>query len=152
MSSKTSCPILKCKAYNAMVIGEWLAAESIALSSEKPNDEYLAARAATMWGITEFYAVLRRSGMWLDDASLTELHRARDAMLHGYNFMASLASEDHMARWPCKPKLHQVDHIERIAQSARQNPKSRWTFQDEDNMVLLQGWALWFTVRPLRVV
>ena len=66
--------------------------------------------------------------------ALQDLHYARHAMLHGYLCMATLAIQDQVPRWPLRPKLHMMDHAERVAQSLAINPASWWTFQDEDNV------------------
>ena len=129
MTRKSDTPILKCKAFNAMCVGEWLLSECLAQAAAHNDNEYMHVRAVTLWGISRFYQVLRDNGMWLGEGALQDLHCARNAMLHGYMFMATLAIRDQVPRWPLRPQLHMMDHAERVAQSLATNPASWWTFQ-----------------------
>ena len=72
-------PLLKSKAYNAIVIIEWLAAETKAMSDKWPANSYFQDRAASVWGLASVYQILRESPHWMTDDQLAQLKVARDA-------------------------------------------------------------------------
>ena len=76
--------------------------------------------------------------MWLSESQLRDLRITRDAMLYGYTRMSSLQMP-HGSLFPIKPKLHALVHIELHAQKTKMNPRSLWTFQEEDDMRIMMG-------------
>ena len=94
-------------------------------------------RALMLWGLSAFFKIIRESlkhGIWMSSSELRELRLARITFFGFYFKLHMLAEEDERPLYGFQPKLHMIDHAERIAQSLRLNPASYWTFQDEDNM------------------
>ena len=124
-------PMLKCKAWNSMVVISWLA--SICAEAGEDKDMYSTHRAAMLWGFARFHDLLR-DGVWMDDNQVHELCDARDAMLGCYHMLSKLASERNAYRYPMKPKHHMLDHAVRRALHTKLNPGSHWAFAEEDNV------------------
>ncbi len=137
LTNSVHTPTLKAKAYNSMVVVEWLEEEARLVSEAHPRHSYYRDRAACVWGLAEFYRVCRRSRQWMSEAELADLKTARDATLRMFRKLAGMASEDGSPLYPCRPKLHVFDHCHFLAQQSGENPASCWTFQDEDNMRIL---------------
>jgi hypothetical protein len=130
-------PTLKAKAYNSTVVMEWFEFESRRVSLAWLGHSYFRDRAAMVWGLAEFYRILRRSSKWLSDDELRDLKYARDTVLHVFHRFSAMALEDGVALYPVRPKLHAFDECARRAQVTRMSPAWTWTFQDEDNMDVL---------------
>lgn len=136
MTCRKTIPMLKCKAWNAICICEWLCEVCKLSAATCPNDNAKRQRAAMMWGFAAFHNVLR-GNCWLTDGELQQLRAARDAMLHCYHALSKMAAEEDNYRYPMKPKHHLIDHAERRAQRTRLNPGSHWAFAEEDNMGIM---------------
>eukprot|EP00969_Alexandrium_andersonii_P290458 12837862-Alexandrium_andersonii.AAC.1 len=136
MRTKACVPILKAKAFNALVICEWLA--SVCKDAvQREGTDYAADRACMMWGLHEFFRVLRSSPMWLSKSQLQTLRRARNTFFFLYFRLALLSSEGGSRLYSFIPKFHMMDHLERSTQVTGLSPTSHWAFQDEDNVGLL---------------
>jgi len=137
LKRKVDAPILKAKAYNCIVVSEWLSDVCMQQHRANPTNSYIATRALTMWGFAEFYRILRESGDWFTEAQLEQLQVARNSMLFGYASMNACSVEGDKSLWTSRPKLHMLDHAIRRAQHSKRNPARQWTFQEEDNMGLM---------------
>ena len=137
LSDKESTPTLKAKAHNSVVVVEWLESVTHRVNVAHPCHSYYRDRATMVWGLAEFYRILRRSGRWLTTAQLGELKTARDATLVMFKKLADMAADESSRLYPCRPKMHVFDECHRIAQETGENPAALWTFQDEDNMRVL---------------
>ncbi len=137
LTAKCSVPTLKAKAYNSIVVIEWLEHETRKVAEQWPDNSYFRDRATMVWGLANFYRVLRRSGKWMAEDELADLKLARDATLFCFRRLSGIAMEEGSHLYPCRPKMHVFDECHRLAQTTGENPASTWTFQDEDNMRLL---------------
>ena len=137
LSSKQRVPELKAKAYNSLIVTEWLESECRKMSERWPSNSYFRDRATMVWGLAEFFRVLRRSPMWMSEEELEDLQVARDAACFLFRKLAGIALEEGAPLYPCRPKLHMLDEAHRLAQTTGENPTSFWTFQDEDSMRIL---------------
>ena len=101
------------------------------------TNEYKMERALCLWGLDQFYKMLREGPLYLEDSHLEQLRIARDAFLYGYLYLHRCAQEAGVHAWPARPKLHMFDRIYRHASETRRNPSSSCNFQEEDNVGLM---------------
>ena len=137
LSLVNGMPTLKAKAYNSIVVCEWLADECKAAFERHPSNSYFRDRAAMMWGLSEFYRILRQSNRWMLEDDLASLKVARDTALCLFRKLSAMAADEGTQLYPCRPKMHVFDECHHIAQESGLNPAADWTFQDEDNMRIM---------------
>lgn len=133
MLRMTDAPILKAKAYNAIVLTHWLS-DVCAEARGEHDKEWTADRAGMLCGLSSFYKLLKTAGPWLTDDDLVKFRRYRNATLFLFRKLYFLCAEDGLATYRMRPKCHFWDHIERRMHRDRQNAASLWTFSDEDQM------------------
>ena len=126
-------PILKCKAHDAFVVGEWLS-EICTTQANQTGNEYHTTRASMLWGLATFYAVVRNSGFFMSDPELRLLREARDTYFATYKQLRLQSEEANRSLYGIIPKHHVVSEAELLMQRTKINGASMWTFQDEDNM------------------
>ena len=127
-----SFPYFKAKAHNGLVLCRWLEFKCYSLKDSSP---YALLRWQTIWGWTEFYEICLKSDPdFLCETEFGRLTAATDMMLHGCKILARLNADASRARWKMRPKLHTMGHISQDANSSGRNPRSWWSFKDEENM------------------
>ena len=129
----TDMPILKCKAHDAFVVGEWLC-DICTKQANQTGNEYHITRASMLWGLSTFYAVVRQAGFWMSDPELNLLRESRDTYFSCYKRLRLMAEEANRSLYGIIPKHHVVSECELQMQRTKMNAASMWTFQDEDNM------------------
>ena len=130
---KSDVPILKAKAFNALLVADWIAGVSQQVAEQSP-DEYSRMRALCMYGLHAFYDVMRKAGPTLTDEEARRLQTTHNALVYGFAYMHDCACEGGLRLWPAKPKMHMIAHILSRALATRRNPASSWIFQEEDNV------------------
>jgi hypothetical protein len=134
LSRMNNIPSLKAKAYNSIIVCEWLVDCTRAVAQRWPDNSYFRDRASLCWALSEVFNVLRRADHWMSEQHLQELQFARDTCMRMFTKLSAMASESDLPVYPLRPKMHVFDEACRIAQVTGENPASCWTFQDEDNM------------------
>ena len=137
LTTKNNIPSLRAKAWNSLCITRWLAAVAEREAERWSSNSYFADRAATMWGLANFFEVCKRSPRWMTERQLAELKVCRDATLLAFRRLSEIALEEGSSLWPIRPKMHCFDECHHMAQKSGENPTALWTFQDEDNMRVL---------------
>ena len=103
-------------------------------TSNLPATPYQEKRATAVWGFAQIFAICQNAEFVLTEIQCVNLERARSAACTCYCALSKSAEEHIPARavYPCKPKLHLMDHTLRTAISTRENPCRHWCFTDED--------------------
>ena len=133
MKRTTSRPVLKYKAYAALVIVDWLAMICVEQARASTN-EYVRARACLLSGLSRMFRVFREGGVFLDDAEVATLQKALDAFVPASYTLSMLSREEGRSHYHLIPKHHMIVHACRTAIRDRLNPGCYWTFSDEDMM------------------
>ena len=122
-------PMLKCKAWNAVLILHWLMEHCT--SHHNGSDEH-EERFGTMWGWSQIFHIFEHADpMWLTDVQVSQISEFSVLALAGYNSMSNRAVKDKKSRFPMRPKLHQCWHCFQWVRTYKRNGFSMWCMSDE---------------------
>ena len=92
-------------------------------------------RACVVWGLVEFFRILRAAGDWLSDREVAQLQKVKPFIFDGYNKLSKEAARRGAPLYKFIPKHHVFFHIYRDMLRTRRNAARLWTFSDEENMM-----------------
>ena len=113
---------------NAAALTDWLSSRFATLCE---IDEEDGITRMCLWGFSSIYLVVKHKKRWLDDGERQLLEHAREASLHGFNWLSLYHCNRGTAFFAMKPKFHMIDHILRHAVRTGLNPRAYWTLADE---------------------
>ena len=122
-------PLFKAKAANTMVVIAWLADF---LSRRSTLTSHTRWRSSLFWALAQTWSIMRRNGLWLDEASRHEFKVAGRTLLRSYGLLSAEAAARGSRKWPSKPKNHAMRHSIRHAWKTGRNPASHYCYKDED--------------------
>jgi hypothetical protein len=116
LSRANNMPTLKAKAFNSIIICEWLAVCTQAVSRQWPENSYFRDRASMRWGLSEVFNVLRRADHWMSEADLKDLEFARDTSLRMFMKLSAMAQS---ATRHCTPPARSLTYSTKRATTRR---------------------------------
>ena len=125
-------PMFKCKAAQSPRIIGWLADITMSYKDRCPeaSKEFAGLVASCVWGLAQYFHVLREGNRFFTDSEVTDLETATTTFLYSYSELARLSPDQHM--WHHIPKLHQMHHILLDSRLDHNNPRFYHCFSDED--------------------
>ena len=128
-SLKGGWPMMKCKAWNAVLILHWLA--DYCLDHHNGSAEF-EERCGTLWAWSMIFRIFENAdAMWLTDRQVEFVRDYKDMALQGYNAMSFRAQAATRCRFPMRPKLHQCAHCFDWVCATKRNGFSMWCMSDE---------------------
>ena len=127
MTTRESTPVLKYKAFAAMVVVDWLAWICVAQAKASTN-EIVRDRACLLWGLSRMFQRFRDAHVFVSDAEVAGLQKARDAFMCASYKLPVLSRGQECSRYHLIPKHHMIVHACRSAALDRLNPGCYWTF------------------------
>ena len=87
--------------------------------------------------LVRFYQILDENSMYLSEEAKTEIATVGRQLCIVYAALASTSAAAHEKMWKMNPKLHLFDHLCEWQAGEVGNPRSFWTYADEDLVGLL---------------
>ena len=132
MNTLRSWPMFKGKASNCLILTRWLESRCFA---KKNDSEWARLRWLVIWAWTDWFDIcLEADPDYLKPEELLRLDRATRILLTCSKTLASRSCALGQSRWKIRAKLHVMFHLNLDAQANRRNPRSWWSFKEEETM------------------
>ena len=119
-------PSFNAKAHNTRWVVMWIAV--LLYTKQSPGPE-----AALFWGLADVLHIMHEiPGPWLTEELAVRFYNSGMVALLSFAHLALAAKRNNIPLWPCKPKMHQVDHLCQLVLQTRLQPSYAWAFADED--------------------
>jgi len=129
--STTEYPELAAKAWNCRLVVGWLASQACA-AADAPQSEHNRMVALAVYGLNDMFCTMEGAKRFFDQAQADRFCNNCDDVLGALTWLAKESLDEKRLRWPLRPKMHVIGHLQEQVRSDFRNPKYYACMLDED--------------------
>ena len=124
-------PELAANAWNSRLVMGWLAVETGRVQDARQN-QHTHMVALLRWAMNDLFSTMEGAGRWFDQGQVVRFCEACDLVLGSFGWLAKEALDANILRFPLRPKMHALSHLQAQVRSDMRNPKYYARTLDED--------------------